>query len=145
MPNCIFYFQYHTKWREPRRYSTTCNISFQSRRTWSCLKHVSNNFILGAPTSILFVLFCFCGYFLADVWYWGVFSAKKQRRCPFSWSNAYLSNNLSFNLPLQQKWRCYEKYLMVKVWKFLRKTPMIQFLSIKLQTYSVESATLLLR
>ena len=68
--------------------STTSNITFQSRWTWSCLKHVSNNFILGAPTIILFVLFCFCGYFLADVWYWGVFSAKKRRRCPFPWSNA---------------------------------------------------------
>ena len=130
-PKCqIVYFISSTiqSGESPGGISTTCNISFQSRRTWSCLKHVSNNFILGAPTSILFVLFCFCGYFLADVWYWGVFSAKKQRRYPFSWSNAYLSNNLSFNLPLQQKWRCYEKYLMVKVWKFLRKTPMLQFL-----------------
>ena len=34
---------------------------------------------------------------------------------------------------------------MVKVWKFLRKMSMKKFLSVKLQTYSVQTATLLLR
>ena len=52
----------------PGGISTTSNISLQSRRAWSCLKHGLNNFILSALTSILSVLFCFCGCFLADVW-----------------------------------------------------------------------------
>ena len=38
-----------------------------------------------------------------------------------------------------------EKLLMPKVWKFLKKTSMMQFLSVKLQTYSLQTATLLSR
>ena len=34
---------------------------------------------------------------------------------------------------------------MAKVWKFLRKTSMMDFHPVKLQTYSVQTATLLLR
>ena len=34
---------------------------------------------------------------------------------------------------------------MTRVWKFLRKAFMMDFLSVKLQTYSVQNATLLLR
>ena len=34
---------------------------------------------------------------------------------------------------------------MAKVWKFLRKTSEKEFLSVKLLTYSVQTATLLLR
>ena len=34
---------------------------------------------------------------------------------------------------------------MARVWKFLRKAFMIEFLLVKLQTYSVQNATLLLR
>ena len=87
MRNCIFFTRTKHSGDSHWGISTTSNISIQLKRTWSCLKHVLNNFILSAPTSVLSVLFFFCGCFLADVWYLGVFSAKK-RRCSFPWSNA---------------------------------------------------------
>ena len=42
----------------------------------------------------------------------------------------------------QHKWRCFEKQLIGEVWKYFRETSKIEFLSVELQAYSFQAATL---
>ena len=37
----------------------------------------------------------------------------------------------------------YEKQMIAKVWKILRKIPMMKFILVKVQTHSLKTATLL--